>query len=89
MRLLGLELVNGRGEPAGRLRLVWRQLLVLGPLVALAAAPVVYFASKTKAAGLTLGLAAGVLVAASVLTALRTPGRGLTERLSGTRMVPE
>jgi hypothetical protein len=89
MRLLGLEIINRSGEPAGRLRLLWRQLLILGPLALMTVAALALLNAKPSLPKMALGVAAFVLVIASVITALRTPDRGLTERLSGTRIVPE
>lgn len=81
MRLLGLDLVNRRQEPAGRIRLLWRQLLILTPLGMLAIAPII-FLNKSSLLWSAVVAAAFVLVVACIITALRTPSRGLTERLS-------
>jgi hypothetical protein len=90
MRALGLELVTRKGEPAGRVRLVWRQLLVWAPLIALSFVPmVVALQSRSIGKAVAFGAVAIGLVAVSIFTAWRTPARGLTERLSGTTMVPE
>jgi len=89
MRVLGLELVNLHGKPAGRLRLLWRQLLILGPLVLVTVIAIAAFNARQSLPKAALGVAAFAFVIASIVTALRTPGRGLTERWSGTRMVPE
>ena len=88
MRLIGLELVNARGEPAGRLRLVWRQLLILGPLATLSLVPLLLF-NSVSAKSIAVASFAVIAVVASAATALSQPSRGLTERLSGTRIVPE
>lgn len=89
MRLYGLELVDSRGELAGRLRLFWRQAVIwLAPLL-------LWFA----AVGLALGGATPVVIGSAVIGlalmgiaayfGLRTPERSLAERLSGTMVVPE
>ena len=89
MRLLGLDLINEHGEPAGRLRLLWRQVLIVVPLGALAMAPLAILLDSATLPKVAMGVAAFAVVAANVVTAYRTPSRGLTERLSGTRMIPE
>lgn len=91
MRSMGLELVNGKGERAGRLRLVWRQLLIWAPLVALSLVPILWMVTRTgpPLKAIAFCVVSVSLVAASLVTAWRSPARGLTERLSGTTMVPE
>ena len=87
MRVLALEIVNQRGEPAGRLRLLWRRLLIWAPLGALALTPVALMAGSPRI--IAVGVVSRFAVAASLVTAWRAPGRGLTERLSGTMIIPE
>ncbi len=89
MRLLGLELVNRKGAPASRLRLAWRQLLIWLPLSALAITGVTIAAGNPGSTQLVIFGVSLVLVAVATFTAWRQPSRGLTERLSGTLMVPE
>ncbi len=91
MRSLGLELVNHKREPAGRLRLVWRQLLIWVPLCALSFVPTVWWAAQDRVTPKAIAFCTVtcLLVAGSLFTTWRTPSRGLTERLSGTAMVPE
>ena len=90
MRALGLELVTRKGEPANRVRLVWRQLLVWAPMVALSFVPIaIALQSRWIGKAFAFAAVATALVAVSVASAWRTPARGLTERLSGTTMVPE
>ncbi len=90
MRVLNLEIATRDGHRAGRVRLVWRQVLVLIPPALLCAA-VVTAAAKHGFTLLpvSLGAAALLLNAVALITAWRAPARGLTERWSGTRMVPE
>lgn len=88
MRLLGLDLVNQEGDPAGRLRLVWRQVLIVAPLLVVASVPLFIVRGATVVQA-SIGVIACGFVVASILTALREPSRGLTEQLSGTRIVPE
>jgi len=91
MRVLGLELINHEGQPAGRPRLVWRQMLVWLPILALSSIPFIVWTMEGRTTRKTLlyTIVASLLLLVSVLTALRSPARGLTERLSGTTMVPE
>lgn len=89
MRLYRLEVVDTRGEQAGRLRLMSRQVLVwIAPLLLWFAA--VRFAlggaSVAVMGSAVVGLA---LMGMAVYFGLRTPERSLAERLSGTVVVPE
>lgn len=89
MRLMGLELVDARGERAGRLRLVWRQVLVWLPIAGVLGSALVISLGKATTAGVSVLVVASVLLLASLVSAWRSPSRGLTERFSGTVMVPE
>jgi hypothetical protein len=89
MRLLGLELVDARGERASRGRLLWRQVLVWMPIAGVVSAPLMMIREKPSPALLALLIVSTVALLASLLTAWRNPSRGLAERLSGTTMVPE
>ena len=89
MRLYRLEVVDNRGEPARRLRLLWRQAVIwLAPLLLWLAAVGWMFAGATPKviASAVIGFA---LMAIAAYFALRTPERSLSERLSGTIVVPE
>jgi len=90
MRVLALDLVNRRSEPAGRLLLIWRQCLVWAPWILLSLIPITLLELRPRApVAFGLTSVAILVVLASVISAWRTPSRGLTERLSGTRMVRE
>lgn len=89
MRLNRLEVVDTRGEPARRLRLLWRQAVIwIAPLLLWLAAVGLMFAGATpKVIGsAVIGLA---FMGMAAYFALRTPERSLAERLSGTIVVPE
>jgi uncharacterized RDD family membrane protein YckC len=92
LRGLALDVVTTDGREAGRLRTVLRAVVVwLGPLLLLL---VVAIAAKVSVAVLAILLqAAGLLTCALglgvLITNIRTPSRGLAERLSGTYLVPE
>ncbi len=88
LRLLGLEIVTTRGAPAGRLRLFVRQMMIWSGPAAAAIAVVVISAGTTKPIPLAVAVL-GVLTPFGFLIGLKTPERGLAERLSGTIVVPE
>jgi len=89
MRALNLELITPDGQRAGRLRLLWRQILVWVPWTALAGSVSWIVLGRANAASLGIGALALAITAAMTLSALKTPARGLSEQWSGTRMVPE
>lgn len=89
MRFYRLEVVDTRGQQAGRLRLLWRQLLIwIAPLL-------LWVAAVGSALGGAPGAVIGSAVVGLALTGmavyfcLQTPERSLPERLSGTVVVPE
>jgi hypothetical protein len=92
LRAFGAALVNRRGEPASRLRALWRALVTWSPAVAL---PFLFLLFKTgrtgtnlDAAGLVLpSLGMALLVAGAVWTALH-PSRSIQDRFAGTWIVP-
>jgi uncharacterized RDD family membrane protein YckC len=92
MRGFQLDVVTKDGEPAGRLRILLRNIVTWSPV----GAPIVmYFAIVVAPPG-RAGLAvagAGVLVlialAIGVWIAIRTPERGIADRVAGTYLVPE
>jgi len=89
MRLYRLELVDTRGEPAGRLRLLWRQVIIwLAPLLLWFAAVGLVFAGPTPKV-IAIAIIGSVLMGMAAYFGLRTPERSLAERLSGTIVVPE
>ena len=89
MRVLNLEIVTADGQRAGRARLMWRQLLVLVPPLLICAAGVWAIFRGLSVAPVSLGVGALSVSVVALVTAWRNPARGLTERFSGTRMVPE
>ncbi len=89
MRLLGLELVDARGERAGRARLFFRQVLVWLPIAGVVGPALMIVLAKPGPVLLAVLILSIVALVGSMLTAWRTPSRGLAERLSGTTMVPE
>lgn len=91
LHVLGLEVVNRRGQPAGRMRLLWRHIVGWTPaLLCLAGLLVVYLGNAWRQASGWVTLAGVAVVSlVAVVPGLRTPQRGLAERLSGTVVVPE
>ncbi|MBX9857893.1 MAG: hypothetical protein K2Y26_20380, partial [Gemmatimonadaceae bacterium] len=90
LRVMGLDLVTAAGRPAGRLRLTVRQVVTWMPWTLLMLGSVAKLSARTTPSWampvLLLGIALAVI---AIALALRTPARGLAERLSGTRLVPE
>ena len=90
LRVMGLDLVTAAGRPAGRLRLTVRQVVTWTPWTLLMLGSVAKLSARTTPSWampvLLLGIALAVI---AIALALRTPARGLAERLSGTRLVPE
>lgn len=89
LALLGLAVVDRTGRRVGRLRLLTRQVITWGPS-ALAA---LLFASGTGSSlpswlGSVLAAVAAV-TAGALLLLMRTPHRGIPDRLAGTIVVPE
>lgn len=90
LRLLGVEVVSSPGVPAGRLRLAWRQIVSWVPAgVAFAAVAATTIRNVGGGTALPIALGAGAFALVLAGTALYSPARGLAERLSGTRLVPE
>lgn len=89
MRLYRLEVVDARGNQAGRLRLMWRQVLIwIAPLLLWIAAvgSALGGASAFAMGSAIVGLA---LMGMAAYFGVQTPERSLAERLSGTVVVPE
>jgi hypothetical protein len=99
-RLLGLALVQSDGRPAARWRCAYRALLAWAPVTALLIASawleldywtfrrgdvVVPWLLRLSWAA---GWSAWALLAVYVVLAIRSPGRGLHDRLAGTYLVP-
>jgi hypothetical protein len=90
LRIVGVEIINRKGELAGRARLVVRHFAAWFAPVALGLGiSVVVLTRRTHPVGVGLVVLGLVLMAAGVVVGLRTPQRGLAERLSGTLVVPE
>jgi hypothetical protein len=88
LRLLGLDIVTRRGTAAGRIRLVWRQVVIwLGPAL-FASAIGVTVAAAWKPIPIALAVL-GMLSPLGFLVGFKTPERSMAERLSGTMVVPE
>jgi hypothetical protein len=92
MRGFALDVVTKKGEPAGRVRIFLRNVLTWSPVLA----PFVIYAAIMAATPATAALAAEgagiavlIVVAIGVWMAIRTPERGLADRLAGTYLVPE
>jgi len=88
MRLLGLDIANSRGEPAGRIRVFARQLMAWLPALALglATTAIVSWGPRPKSVAL-VGVSCAVAVY-GILSTYRRPHRGLAEYLTGTQVVP-
>jgi len=89
LAMLGLTVVDRRGRRAGRLRVLARQLATWGPAVVAAAV-----IAEGSVSGLYLRAAvSGALLLAlcgvALLVLLRTPHRGIADRLVGTVVVPD
>jgi hypothetical protein len=92
LRAFGAAVVNRRGEPASRFRVLWRAMVTWSPAAVL---PVLFLVVRSNptatgldARGLILpsaGLA--LIVAGAVWTALH-PSRSIQDRLAGTWIVP-
>ena len=92
MRGFALDVVTRNGAPAGRLRIFLRNVVTWSPVLA----PFVIYAAilvATPAAAALAAEGAGIAVLAvlaiGVWMAIRTPERGLADRLVGTWLVPE
>jgi hypothetical protein len=100
-RLLGLALVQSDGRPAARWRCAWRALLTWVPVTVLLIAAMwleqdywTAQAAGTPAPWLArlswvVSWSAWALLAAYAVLAVRSPGRGLHDRLAGTYLVPK
>lgn len=90
LRVMGLDLVTATGNPAGRLRLTVRQVVTWTPWMLLMVGSIARLTARSTPAWTMPVLLLGIgLVVIAILLAVRTPARGLAERLSGTRLVPE
>jgi uncharacterized RDD family membrane protein YckC len=92
MRGFALDVVTKKGEPAGRVRIFLRNMVTWSPVLA----PFVIYAAIMAATPATAALAAEgagiavlIVLAIGVGMAIRTPERGLADRLVGTYLVPE
>jgi hypothetical protein len=89
LRGVGGALVTARGEPASRLRAVWRTLVVWSPIVPVLL--VIRYGPKVQAMTALAALAQTlplVLLAGGAAWAIRHPARGLQDRGAGTWIVP-
>jgi hypothetical protein len=89
-RALGLSLVMANGHRALRLQCAWRALVVWAPVGALVGLSVWlrgYYPEQARWAWASWGAALAVLFGFSAV-ALRSPTRGLHDRLAGTYLVP-
>lgn len=89
LAMLGLTVVDRQGRRAGRLRVLARQLVTWGPAVVAAAV-----IAEGSVSGMYLrAVASGALLLAlcgiALLVLLRTPHRGIADRLVGTVVVPD
>ena len=87
--MLGLAVVDRRGRRAGRLRLLARQLVTWGPSVAAAAVIAEGAVSGIYVRAAASGGVLLVLCGIALLVLLRTPHRGIADRLVGTVVVPD
>lgn len=92
MRGFGLDIVTTTGQPAGRVRIFVRNLVTWSPVLY----PFVLYEAIDLASPATAALAmqgASVLVLVvlgiAVWFGIRTPERGLADRIAGTYLVPE
>jgi hypothetical protein len=81
LRTCGIAVVTVDGKPASRLRALWRALVAWGLVPA---ALVLVFTM-----GPAIGSLAGVLLLVGAVLAVVDPGRGLQDRIAGTRLVPQ
>jgi hypothetical protein len=90
LRVGGISVQRGDGEPASRLRCLWRALVAWSPLAVVAALGVATFIRPAlPASGLLAGAAlAGAVLGLGAAYALRHPSRGLQDRLVGTVLMP-
>ncbi|MDP1858135.1 MAG: hypothetical protein Q8K82_05675, partial [Gemmatimonadaceae bacterium] len=78
-----------RGERAGRARLGWRQLVIWLPAVVLCVLTIIVWTGGFTPKVLGAATVSIGFILTAVVVAIRSPGRGLAERLSGTIIVPE
>ena len=92
MRGFALDVVTKNGEPAGRVRIFLRNVVTWSPVLAPFVIYAAIMAATPAAAALAAegaGIAVLVVLAIGVWMAIRTPERGLADRLVGTWLVPE
>ncbi|MEO7999567.1 MAG: hypothetical protein ABI852_19095, partial [Gemmatimonadaceae bacterium] len=92
MRGFQLDLMTASGAPAGRLRLLIRNVVIW--CVVLVPIPSVIYAPRLSISALgtmleVSGAVFAIIWIAAVWLSLRTPSRGVAERISGTWLVPE
>lgn len=88
LRLLGLEIVTTSGQPASRLRLLWRQSVIwIGPVLPIITG--VAIAARTVSPMVLAFAILGALTPLGIVVGLKTPARGVAEWMSGTIVVPE
>jgi hypothetical protein len=92
MRGFQLDIVTADGAPAGRARILVRNLVIWSPMLA----PFLLFsaveaASQATAALVMTGVEAGVgiMLIVAIVMAIRVPARGPADILAGTWLVPE
>ncbi|MEP6779631.1 MAG: hypothetical protein ABJC26_07045 [Gemmatimonadaceae bacterium] len=92
LRAFQLDVVNRNGEPAGRLRIALRIVITWLPMI-LPVAVVVMFSEVSIFVATVMAVVAFVVVPLiwvyGIVSAIRTPERGLADRLAGTWLVPE
>jgi hypothetical protein len=86
LRLFGFAVVNQAGEPAGRLRLLWRSCAAWAPFLLLI---LIGNSDGEWSTGMTVQCIALLLCTLTgLIAAIRQPFRGPHDRLAGTRLVP-
>jgi hypothetical protein len=89
LSILGLAVVKRDGHHAGRLRLLGRQAVAWGPMLGTAFSIISAPAQQANLVAAIGCAGALVLAGAGLLTVMRTPHRGLADRLVGTMVVPD
>jgi hypothetical protein len=89
LRLIGFEIVRGRGQPASRLRVLARTAITWSPLLLPAAVSTVVGGIASAPYGLVVVMTVSLLILlGGAILAILHPARGLQDRLAGTWIVP-
>ena len=88
LRVVGLAVVNGAGDPASRLRMVWRTVLAWAPGLGTGVAAIPLSGGTLSPVWVAVMVTSAAIFVVGLIWTVMRPGRGLQDLLSGSHIVP-